>query len=228
MQATDVFDYSGQAVRTVVADCETWFVAVDVCRILGVQNPTQAVGRLEADCVRFVDIIDALNRTRHVHAVNEPGLYELIFSSTAPRAKDFRRWVTSEVLPTIRKTGQYGGKVYQHPEEMMIDQARNMLAVRLETERLALEQTALSLRQDVAEAKIAGIESRYDWFTALAYAKRNDLRTERAYLSRVGKRASALCTVQGVTPGHCQDSRVGSVKMYPSEILEQAFTDVPR
>ena len=85
---------------------ESWFIATDVCRALSIANSRDAVNRLEADEKADVGLTDG-SQKRHMTAVNEAGLYSLILSSRKPEAKDFRRWITHEVLPTIRKTGGY-------------------------------------------------------------------------------------------------------------------------
>lgn len=97
------FNYEGAAVRTVSRDGEPWFVAADICRVLEVGNPSQAVSRLESD---EKDTLIS-NEGRQVGIINEPGLYSLILGSRKPEAKAFKRWVTHEVIPSIRKTGRY-------------------------------------------------------------------------------------------------------------------------
>lgn len=107
MTALDIFTYSGQQVRTVIVDGEPWFVAADVTNALGLGNGRDAVSRLDADGVGNADIIDSMGRAQTARVLNEPGLYELIFQSRVAGAAEFKRWVTHEVLPAIRKTGAY-------------------------------------------------------------------------------------------------------------------------
>lgn len=85
---------------------EPWVVAVDVCQILGLQNPTKALESLDDDEKLTLPLVRA-GQKREVNCINESGLYNLIFKSRKPEAKAFRKWVTSEVLPTIRKKGIY-------------------------------------------------------------------------------------------------------------------------
>lgn len=90
-------------IRVVEKDGEPWFVAVDVCDILGLSNPTIAVSRLDNDeRAKF-----NLGRQGDATIVNEPGLYTLILGSRKPEAKAFKRWITHEVIPSIRKYGAY-------------------------------------------------------------------------------------------------------------------------
>ena len=88
-------------------DGEILFVAADVCKILGLKNHRDAVSRLDDDEKDCVGNSDAIGRIRKTLVINESGLYSLIFMSHKPEAKKFRKWVTSEVLPSIRKTGSY-------------------------------------------------------------------------------------------------------------------------
>lgn len=106
------FDFKGALLRTLTDEAEEpWFVAKDVCDILGMSNPSMAVTALDKDEVAQIDPKDYLgseNRSNQaVNIVSEPGLYKLIMRSRKPEAKEFQRWVTHEVLPQIRKTGGY-------------------------------------------------------------------------------------------------------------------------
>ena len=95
-------------IRIVRIDDEPWFVAVDVCKALEIGNPAQALSRLDEDEKNNTIISNegiAGNPTKAI--INEPGLYTLVLSSRKPEAKTFKRWVTHEVLPAIRKTGGY-------------------------------------------------------------------------------------------------------------------------
>ncbi|MCB4899734.1 phage antirepressor [Bifidobacterium pseudocatenulatum] len=106
------FDFKGASLRTLTDEAgEPWFVAKDVCDILGMSNPSMAVTALDKDEVAQIDPKDYLgseNRSNQaVNIVSEPGLYKLIMRSRKPEAHEFQRWVTHEVLPQIRRTGGY-------------------------------------------------------------------------------------------------------------------------
>ncbi|HNW87940.1 MAG TPA: BRO family protein [Candidatus Limiplasma sp.] len=114
MENTAIRVYSSQAfgeVRTVMRDGEPWFVAADVCRVLGHSNPTMAVGGLEEDEKMTLSLGEGHSGKRGgaqtINVINEGGLYTLVFRSNKENAVAFRRWVTHEVLPSIRKTGAY-------------------------------------------------------------------------------------------------------------------------
>lgn len=94
---------------------EPWFIASDVCAALGLTNVTNAVRRLDDDETTLISI-----KGREINAVNEPGLYSMVLSSRKPEAKAFKRWITHEVLPAIRRTGGYiAAKPDETPEEIM-------------------------------------------------------------------------------------------------------------
>lgn len=103
------FNFVSRSVRVQLdSDKQPWFNAGDVCEALEFANPRQAVGsHVDGDDVQKLDTTDNLGRTQQANHINESGLYALIFGSTKPVAKKFKRWVTSEVLPAIRKTGAY-------------------------------------------------------------------------------------------------------------------------
>ena len=134
-------------VRTVQIDGEPWFVGKDIADVLGYKDSSDAMKR-------HVDTEDKLTRcftdsgqNRQMYVVNESGLYSLIFSSKLPKAKEFKHWVTSEVLPSLRKTGRYQMKPLS-PAEMFAAQAQ----VNLDHERQISE---LARHTEQAEKKIS-------------------------------------------------------------------------
>lgn len=119
MNELQVFTYGGNEVRTVQRNGEPWFVLKDVCAILGIGNNRMASDRLDTD-EKGVSQIDTLGGKQEMTVINESGLYNVILRSDKPEAKPFRKWVTSEVLPSIRKTGGYiAGQENLTPEELM-------------------------------------------------------------------------------------------------------------
>lgn len=98
------FDFEEQAVRVVMRGEDPWFVAADVCRVLGILNTSDAVKRLDDDEVTL-DQIEGSHRETNL--VSESGLYALVIRSDKPAAKRFRKWITAEVLPSLRKHGRY-------------------------------------------------------------------------------------------------------------------------
>ena len=129
------------SVRVVLRDGEPWFVAKDVCACLAIANHRDAVSLLEEDERDGVGITDSIGRAQTVTAVSEAGLYSLVLRSRKPEAKAFKRWITHEVLPSIRKTGGYSldGLPKDLPSALR-------LAADLEEARLRLEQENKALR----------------------------------------------------------------------------------
>ena len=107
MNEIQEFYFNGDAVRTLLRDNEPYFVGKDVAEILGYSNPRDALSKHVDSDDKGVAKCDTLGGTQQTTIINESGLYSLILSSKLPDAKKFKHWVTSEVLPTIRKHGAY-------------------------------------------------------------------------------------------------------------------------
>lgn len=106
MQDLQVFNYQNCTIRTVQKSNETWWVLKDVCGVLGLSNSRMAADRLDED-EKGVSIVDTLGGKQELTIINESGLYNVILRSDKPEAKQFKRWVTHEVLPAIRRHGMY-------------------------------------------------------------------------------------------------------------------------
>ena len=119
----DVFNFGDAEVRTVTKDGEAWFVVKDVCEVLGIANSRDATAKLDEDERDDVGITDAIGRKQKTTVVSEPGLYKLIFTSNKPEAKSFKRWVTHDVLPTIRRQGYYSAI----PDEELFNAIKNKM-----------------------------------------------------------------------------------------------------
>lgn len=143
MNAVTVFNNEAfGALRTIERDGEIWFVGKDVAEMLGYSNARNAVVNHVDSDDKLRTQIEYAGQRREVSLINESGLYSLILSSKLPAAKDFKRWVTSEVLPSIRKTGNY--KIQSSrvtPEELevrKIEAQANLNATRSEQSKLLL------------------------------------------------------------------------------------------
>lgn len=157
--APQLFDFKGAEVRTITQNGEPWFVLADVCKVLEIANPRNAKARLdEAD--KGVCSMDTLGGKQQLSIVNESGLYDVILDSRKPEAKEFRRWITSEVIPSIRKHGAY--LTSEKIEEVLLNPdtiiqiAQNLKEeqqARLEAEKkLKLEAEARKVAQEQIEA----------------------------------------------------------------------------
>ena len=137
-------------VRIALINGEPWFITVDVCKALGIADATKAMERLDDDEGARIKIAHPQNpqKVMEINAVNEPGLYALVLSSRKPEAKAFKRWVTHEVLPIIRKTGGY-------MTDTLIQRIQNDPAVIYEfaDALLAERKRTMALSQELQRAK---------------------------------------------------------------------------
>lgn len=140
------------SVRTVTGpDGGIWFVAKDVCECLGLANPNDAISQLDED-EKGVAIVDTLGGKQEMATISEPGLYSLTLRSRKPEAKTFKRWITHDVLPSLRKTGGYGKPALSREDELSI-----ALRVMGETNAsLVLRLEAVEDKADFADAVSVG------------------------------------------------------------------------
>lgn len=143
-----IFNYNSKQVRTIIKDGEPWFVLRDVCEVLGLSNPTIVAERLDDDeRAKF-----NLGRQGETNIVNESGLYNVILRSDKPEAKQFKRWIIHEVIPSIRKYGLYATpntveKILENPDYMIeiLQKYKEEKQKRLEAENKLKEQEPLVL-----------------------------------------------------------------------------------
>lgn len=146
-------------IRTVEIGGEPWFVGKDVAETLGYERPTKAVSdHVDGEDRDEVPIQDPIGRMQNTAIINESGLYSLILSSKLPSAKAFKRWVTFEVLPSIRKHGGYiNGQAEMSPEELMAKALQVAQKTLEEREArigvLAAENSALTVEKQILKPK---------------------------------------------------------------------------
>jgi len=119
MHEVTFFQYQSHSVRSLTIDDEPWFVARDVCDCLELDNITWALDGLDEEDLTL-ELLKSGGQRREMKLVSEPGLYHLIFKSRTDGAKKFKRWVTHEVLPAIRKTGSYS-LAEEQPADKVVD-----------------------------------------------------------------------------------------------------------
>ncbi|MGK9295923.1 BRO family protein, partial [Melissococcus plutonius] len=108
MNKQQIFNFERNEIRTIEINKEPYFVGKDVAEILGYANPRKALAdHVDGEDKDGVTIRDSIGRNQKMTAINESGLYSLILSSKMPNVKKFKRWITNEVLPSIRKNGMY-------------------------------------------------------------------------------------------------------------------------
>lgn len=138
------FDFEGNEVRTVLIDDEPYFVGKDVAEVLGYLNVRDALSKHVDEEDKGVAFCDTPGGQQKMTTINESGLYSLIISSKLPTAKKFKRWVTSEVLPTIRKHGMYATDELLNNPDLLIQVATQLKEER--TGRLLAEQQVQELK----------------------------------------------------------------------------------
>ncbi|KKC50171.1 antirepressor [Paenibacillus sp. D9] len=141
------FIFKGFKLRTIERDGLPWFVLKDVCVVLGLSNPRMVKDRL-ADDVSFAYLIpDALGRPQETTVINEDGLYDVVLESRKPEAKAFRKWITSEVLPSIRKHSGY--LTPEKVEEVLLNPDTIIqMATQLKQERAAKQALEQQVKED--------------------------------------------------------------------------------
>lgn len=147
-----VWNYEGAEVRTVQIDGEPWFVLADICRELELSTPARVAERLEKDEVSQTHTIDRMGREQKTTIINESGLYTVILRSDKPQAKPFRKWVTSVVLPSIRKTGSYS---VRQPNAFENLSPQLQVLIQMET-----RQKQIEARQAEQATALAGLEQK--------------------------------------------------------------------
>ncbi len=149
-------------IRTVCLQGEPWFAAVDVCRALDISNPTVALGRLDSDEKMTLSLNEGHKEQRggaqKMNVVNEPGLYALVLGSRKPEARAFRRWITHDVVPAIRKHGGYMTdsllKQVKESPDMLYQFAESLLKESDENARLQNELSHMKPKAEFFDAFI--------------------------------------------------------------------------
>lgn len=205
------FTFEMQDIRAVERDGEPWFVLADVCRILEHTNPSQAASRLDEDERNTLTINDGNRGNPNVTIINESGLYSLIMTSRTPNAKRFKKWVTSEVLPSIRKTGSYALAARQAPDELDAIQAM-VDAIRENRQRV-----------NHLEKAVENFGAHEDYRSIKAHAALMGRKIATKESGELGRQATALSKQEGRKIGRQPDESFGQVNTYHRDILEKIF-----
>ena len=145
------WNYESSEIRTIQKDGEPWFVLADVCKVLELSSPHKVAERLDGD-EKGRNQIPTLGGVQEMAVVNESGLYTVILRSDKPQAKPFRKWVTSVVLPSIRKTGSYS---VQQPNAFENLSPQLQVLIQMET-----RQKQIEARQAEQATALAGLEQK--------------------------------------------------------------------
>ena len=151
MNELQIFDYNGTPLRTVEKDGELWWVLKDVCEVIGIAKHTNVAARLEDD-EKGACVMGTPSGQQSMIIINEPGLYNVILRSDKPEAKDFKRWVTHEVLPSIRRHGSYALAPTQPmtPAQLLAAQAQLLVDMERRMDEMQGQPRALEAKVDPA------------------------------------------------------------------------------
>ena len=150
----EIFNFKGQEVRTVTINSEPYFVGKDVANILGYAKARNAIAsHVDEDDALKQGLTDNLGRIQETIIINESGLYSLILSSKLPQAKEFKRWVTSEVLPAIRKHGMFATDELLDNPDFAIAILQKLKEEREERNRLEVVNSLLVVENQIMQPK---------------------------------------------------------------------------
>lgn len=225
MENITVFDYETSSVRTFIINNEVYFVAKDICEVLSITNPNNVYQRLHQNDIQSMDIADSIGRKQKMYVVNESGLYDLIFESRKDDAKAFRRWVTNEVLPSIRKTGKY---------ELQKDSLTAMTLMRQQLDYLIEHEKQLREHKEKLEnheTRINEIEGQIntvnkDYLSLAGYyaLKKQVWGLSQAEASQIGKKLKKASELAGMPIIRIHDAKFGEVNGYHKDILAQILS----
>lgn len=212
------FQYETNEIRVIQGgDGEPWWIAKDVCTALRIADISQAVERLDDD-EKQIRTLHLSGQNRDIWTVNEPGLYTLIIRSNKQEARKFKRWITHDVLPSIRKTGKY--EVGNLSElDLIIRSAKALKSI----EQKQIEHDG---RLSALEAKSDQNAGHTGYWTITAWSKLNDLSLFLDQAAYYGREASKISKQWGVDIGRVPDERFGVVNSYREDILEEVFNNM--
>lgn len=232
MRELSIFDYKGKQVRTIQKDGEAWWVLKDVCAVLGISDVRRVAERLDVDEWSQTPVSDRLGRSQDTYIINESGLYNVILRSDKAEAKPFRKWVTGEVLPSIRKTGGYGRqdeallKLTEHVGKLT-EMVIGLYEDKRKEERTVPRQAKQMTLDGTEERELCGVTELLNRFD-LAYgaAEFNAMMREKGYMEKrkyarlweKGEREIDILTEKGLPYGqnckHVRSSRGAQPKYY--------------
>jgi prophage antirepressor-like protein len=212
------------------------FFLSDVSDMLGHSNPSEMRKLVDPDDLRLAEVIDSMGRKQQGWFVTEGGLYTVLLRSDKPQAKRFRKWVTGEVLPALRRFGCYPPPAEAGDHILAeIHTIQHALTVAAETRRaqLMLEHRQAQLERAIDRVETIAVaardraDSNYGMFSILGYLRLLRKDAPLAEAAKLGRRASALCRAEGIEVPKVRDPRFGEVGVYPQHVLEQLLGPLP-
>lgn len=213
-----IFEFESQTVRTVEIYGVVWFVAKDVAATLGYRNTRDAINSVCRKAKSLIDMGVATNDSPmdpQTKLIPESDVYRLTMKSTLKSAERFQDWVAEEVLPAIRKTGQYSmPKELVTPGQMFMEVAKQFLV--MESRLLGLETKQQQLEDRVNEAL-----PRDEYITIMGFCAKHHLKMTTEEKRLLGLEASKVCRERKIFIDEVPDKRYGQVHAYPEELLEE-------
>lgn len=223
------FSFEGHNVRVAPHDGTAHWVLADVCEVLGIRNSSDAASRLDADEKADVGITDTsstgVTQRRTVTAINESGLWSLVLTSRKPEAKRFKKWLTSEVIPTIRKTGGYaiaGTSLSADTRKVLGGMIKSISRAQIREELAEMESriTNLVATHQAGTAAVTDKTAK-EWCEEYGLTQKGRNGPRR----KIGNALSALAKQQGIICHRC--ARTGTW-LYPAELARPYMDGIGR
>ena len=213
-----------------------WFCLLDVCNILNLTTPSRVAERLFGDGVSLTHDVDSLGRRQDLMFINEPNLYKLIMASRKPEAEAFQRWICYDVIPSIRKTGNYNsqnnltfkdfmfklaGQVDQNVSDiknLFTTADRHTQAINNNTQAIDVNTQCINILNEKVE-----IISNESYLTINAFVTFKNVPLTLELAQRLGQIATRTCNERGIFVAPVKHPVWGSVNMYPLAILDEVF-----
>ena len=212
-------------VRVIFIDNEPLFCLADICKILELSNSRMVAEAIKNEfegCKLDLHPFETAGGIQNLTIITEPQLYFVLMRSDKPTAKEFRKWVNTEVLPSIRKTGSYTQKPLTQIEIL-----QSSIAILAEQEKRVslLENKADNLYKEQLKVKhnINRLLNNDNYMTLIAFMNLNNIKQKGYHLPSLGKKAKKLSLEQGAFMGAVIDPRYGRINTYSTEILKQIF-----
>ena len=212
-------------IRVAYENNEPLFCLADICKILEIQNATDVKNAIlkEFELPRLnLYSFDTGYGIKEFTMITEPQLYYVMNTSRSAKAKPFRKWVNTEVLPSIRKTGAYSQKpltqieILQSSVAILAEQEKKISLLENKTDDLYKEQLK-------TKHNINRLLNNDNYMTLIAFMNLNNIKQKGYHLPSLGKKAKKLSLVQGAFMGAVIDPRYGRINTYSTEILKQIF-----
>ena len=212
-------------VRVIFIDNEPLFCLADICKILGLTTPAKVANAIKSE-FELGELssysFDTGFGVKEFTMITEPQLYFVLMRSDKAEAKEFRKWINTEVLPSIRKTGSYSQKpltqieILQSSVAILAEQEKKISLLENKTDDLYKEQLK-------TKHNINRLLNNDNYMTLIAFMNLNNIKQKGYHLPSLGKKAKKLSLEQGAFMGAVIDPRYGRINTYSTEILKQIF-----